>query len=332
MRWRASCTSGARPSWRAGRRRDPRRPACAGDSRSGLIGSAFKAGAVFVEPLTRAIHACAPRARVSVVEMAPVGGSLLLAARACGDGDASARRSCRRSSTRLCPTELRASISARPPIAPAPDPRCAPRRPRWRRRRRPTGSALAERDEERRREHVAGAEVVDGPLERGDVQLERLAAGCEDGVRAGPRRDRHHRAGRRRTGDQARAARALVLADTIASHRAATAAAAPAGGACVIRPPGSLHSRTSPWGVSPTNAAWPRQRPGVSRATGARCRIAVSSARSSAIGPAHASTRWLRSAPGRTCAASSCGAPGGPSAELAAVGLEQLVDLAGTPA
>ncbi|MGO9762322.1 MAG: BadF/BadG/BcrA/BcrD ATPase family protein [Solirubrobacteraceae bacterium] len=54
----------------------------------GLIGSAFKAGAVFVEPLTRAIHERAPRARVGTVEMAPVGGSLLLAARACGNGDA----------------------------------------------------------------------------------------------------------------------------------------------------------------------------------------------------------------------------------------------------
>ena len=50
----------------------------------GLIGSAYKAGAVFVDPLTQAIHAVAPRARVAVVEMAPVGGSLLLAARACG--------------------------------------------------------------------------------------------------------------------------------------------------------------------------------------------------------------------------------------------------------
>jgi glucosamine kinase len=50
----------------------------------GLIGSAFKAGTVFVEPLTRAVHALAPEARVSVVEMAPVGGSLLLAMRACG--------------------------------------------------------------------------------------------------------------------------------------------------------------------------------------------------------------------------------------------------------
>ena len=50
----------------------------------GLIGSAFKAGAVFVEPLSRVIHESAPDARVSVVAMAPVGGSLLLAARACG--------------------------------------------------------------------------------------------------------------------------------------------------------------------------------------------------------------------------------------------------------
>jgi glucosamine kinase len=59
-----------------------------GDFPVGLIGSAFKAGAVFVEPLTRAIHACAPQARVGAVEMAPVGGSLLLAARVCGNGDA----------------------------------------------------------------------------------------------------------------------------------------------------------------------------------------------------------------------------------------------------
>jgi len=52
----------------------------------GLIGSAFKAGPMFVEPLTRAIHAVAPAARVDRVEMAPVGGSLLLAAEACGAG------------------------------------------------------------------------------------------------------------------------------------------------------------------------------------------------------------------------------------------------------
>jgi N-acetylglucosamine kinase-like BadF-type ATPase len=54
----------------------------------GLIGSAFKAGPVFVEPLARAIHECAPHARVQTVEMAPVGGSLRLAARACGNGEA----------------------------------------------------------------------------------------------------------------------------------------------------------------------------------------------------------------------------------------------------
>jgi glucosamine kinase len=54
----------------------------------GLIGSAFRAGAVFVEPLVQAVYAIAPRARLSVVDMPPVGGSLLLAARACGRGDA----------------------------------------------------------------------------------------------------------------------------------------------------------------------------------------------------------------------------------------------------
>jgi len=50
----------------------------------GLIGSGFKAGALFVDPLASVVHAAAPRARVSVVDMAPVGGSLLLAAHACG--------------------------------------------------------------------------------------------------------------------------------------------------------------------------------------------------------------------------------------------------------
>ena len=58
----------------------------------GLIGSAFKAGAVFIEPLARAIHELAPQADVSVVEMTPVGGSVLLAARACGVADAIERQ------------------------------------------------------------------------------------------------------------------------------------------------------------------------------------------------------------------------------------------------
>jgi N-acetylglucosamine kinase-like BadF-type ATPase len=50
----------------------------------GLIGSAYKAGPVFVGPLTQAIHRVAAEAQIATVEMAPVGGSLLLAARACG--------------------------------------------------------------------------------------------------------------------------------------------------------------------------------------------------------------------------------------------------------
>jgi glucosamine kinase len=61
-----------------------RRTGLRGSFPVGLIGSAYKAGAVFVAPLTRAVHELAPEARVLVVEMAPVGGSLLLAMRACG--------------------------------------------------------------------------------------------------------------------------------------------------------------------------------------------------------------------------------------------------------
>jgi glucosamine kinase len=58
----------------------------------GLIGSAFKAGAVFVEPLALAVREHAPEACLSVVEMPPVGGSLLLAARACAREKACDRR------------------------------------------------------------------------------------------------------------------------------------------------------------------------------------------------------------------------------------------------
>ena len=60
----------------------------AGDFPVGLIGSVFRAGPIFVDPIAAAVHEVAPRARVAVVEMAPVGGSLQLAARACGRGDA----------------------------------------------------------------------------------------------------------------------------------------------------------------------------------------------------------------------------------------------------
>ncbi|HWF31753.1 MAG TPA: BadF/BadG/BcrA/BcrD ATPase family protein [Solirubrobacteraceae bacterium] len=54
----------------------------------GLIGSVFKAGALFVEPLLATVRETAPGARASVAEMAPVGGSLQLAMRACGCADA----------------------------------------------------------------------------------------------------------------------------------------------------------------------------------------------------------------------------------------------------
>ena len=50
----------------------------------GLIGSGFKAGSLFVDPLVSTVRQAAPQARVSVVKMTPVVGSVLLAARAGG--------------------------------------------------------------------------------------------------------------------------------------------------------------------------------------------------------------------------------------------------------
>jgi glucosamine kinase len=54
----------------------------------GLIGSVFRAGPLFAEPLAAAVRESAPGAQVAIVEMAPVGGSLQLALRACGCGEA----------------------------------------------------------------------------------------------------------------------------------------------------------------------------------------------------------------------------------------------------
>jgi N-acetylglucosamine kinase-like BadF-type ATPase len=53
----------------------------------GLIGSSFNAGDVFVGPLSDAVQQHSPEARIERVQRAPVGGSLLLAARACGRAD-----------------------------------------------------------------------------------------------------------------------------------------------------------------------------------------------------------------------------------------------------
>ena len=50
----------------------------------GLIGSVFKAGRVFIDPLVAEVTTACAQARLSVVDTAPVAGSLVLAARACG--------------------------------------------------------------------------------------------------------------------------------------------------------------------------------------------------------------------------------------------------------
>jgi N-acetylglucosamine kinase-like BadF-type ATPase len=50
----------------------------------GLIGSTYKAGEIYLGPLRARIAQAAPSAEISQVEMPPAGGSLLLAAVACG--------------------------------------------------------------------------------------------------------------------------------------------------------------------------------------------------------------------------------------------------------
>jgi glucosamine kinase len=53
----------------------------------GLIGSAYKAGEIYLAPLRRRVARDAPQAQMSLVEIPPVGGSLLLAAVGCGRRD-----------------------------------------------------------------------------------------------------------------------------------------------------------------------------------------------------------------------------------------------------
>jgi len=54
----------------------------------GLIGSAYRAGEVFIGPLREYLSRSSPEAEIARVEMAPVGGSLTLAARAAGRSEA----------------------------------------------------------------------------------------------------------------------------------------------------------------------------------------------------------------------------------------------------
>ena len=54
----------------------------------GLIGSVFRAGELYVDPLERLVHQRSPQARVHVVHLPPVAGSLMLAARASGQTQA----------------------------------------------------------------------------------------------------------------------------------------------------------------------------------------------------------------------------------------------------
>ena len=320
----------------------------------GLIGSAFKAGPVFVEPLTRRD----PRARAR--------------ARAWRRGDGARRRqpAARRraraaGATRSPPPELsrlldealrRASASARIAIdqrlacawqAVAPRSRrgrrsrprrrrtCARRRPRWRTARPPIGERrFAERDEERRGEHVAGAEVVDVLVcSVGTAQPRRGAAGREDRDRLRPRRSRRRARRRRRRAaiSSAQHARSCSLT-TSASQRSASA---PRRGRRAAR------GRSAAPGAEPTRARVPagsarrtrRARAsalGLSRATGARCRIEVSSASSlrRSDPPTRAAAGFARSRSRAVRSVVVCAAGSTLQLELVAVGLEQRLDLA----
>ena len=134
--------------------------------------------------------------------------------------------------------------------------------------------------------------------DRRDRERERGVVGLED--RGGPRARGHgdDGPGGAGAGDQLCAAGALVLVDddrvaAVGDGRCRGEWAASARSARR----GRRHSRTSPCGVSPTKPTLPRQSLGLSRATGARCRTAVSSVSCVSIGPAQASMRWLRAEP-----------------------------------
>ncbi len=64
-----------------------RQTGLSGEFPVGLVGSGFKAGAVFVEPIRSVVTEIAPHADVHTVQVAPVAGSLVLAVRACGLAD-----------------------------------------------------------------------------------------------------------------------------------------------------------------------------------------------------------------------------------------------------
>jgi N-acetylglucosamine kinase-like BadF-type ATPase len=63
-----------------------------GDFPVGLVGGGFASGEMFIDPLARAVREHSPQARVSRVRLAPVGGSVLLAACVCGHAEALSRR------------------------------------------------------------------------------------------------------------------------------------------------------------------------------------------------------------------------------------------------
>ena len=206
----ASCTSAARASSAGRSRRSSARPAWLTRARFpvGLIGSAFKAGEVFVA----AAHPADPRVRARRARRAssrwPPSAAACCWPRARAAGGEDLRgASSRACSTRRSPAELALAGDRRgspagprsppaPPIAAGARARASARlRRRWRSRaacsgERPSASAT----KKARGEHVAGAEVVVEPLDRARRPARAAPPpGEQDRVRPGPVGDRDDR-------------------------------------------------------------------------------------------------------------------------------------------
>ena len=327
----------------------------AGEFPVGLIGSAFKAGELFVAPwplrsTSRATSTgggrgdgarrrlrAAGRAGRGPARGGRSGRAEAAARRRAGAGErlqgvrplasVERRASCRAASTRpLRPGSGR--VDARSCVDPRATrsrrdrrPRCARRPPHCRTWRPRADCALRQGDEEGGGEHVAGAEVVARLDKRRRPGLhDRPAAGVGQMNGGRPRAGGHRdiRSTAACDGEQGVAALALVLGD----HGRVEALRERSGSNATAEMSPAMRRVAPDSGMSPTpvsscqrhvlallptahealrretdEVGVPLPGDGVSRATGAKCRILVSSASGSTIGPAHASSRCERCAP-----------------------------------
>ena len=297
-------------------RADRARP---GEFPVGLIGSAFKAGRVFVEPLARRGPRPRPAAPARPSSRCPrSAGSLLLAARACGRsrgqlgrwrssptlierraGAADGGRSRASPGPRVCPQPVLDRGAAGRSL-PARNPASARPRPRPRRRPRHPQSARRQLDEQRCGEHVARAEIVDGAGHRGHAKRTSPPPGQHVVQGSGPAvttTSAPAAAAAATSGVQT--VRSCSLSDDRITARASHSVSRLRDGERQIAGLGSCHRRSRPLRVSARRSRpAPRQRIGPlagHRAPGAGSPCRARDPPPSV--PAHASIRWRRAAP-----------------------------------